>query len=93
MCRQGLPRGDTPHLRPATRHPPVHVPDLVVQGQERHRGIDGLSALGTEPHDFQPSLVDLLSQLIHGYVAWSTDKHGPSTQCEQMSVLAQRKSN
>jgi hypothetical protein len=36
------------------RHPPVHVPDLVVQGQERHWGVDGLTALGAQAHDLQP---------------------------------------
>lgn len=75
----------------SARYPPIHVPDLVVQGQERHWGVNGLTTLGTEPYDFQPSLVDLLSQLIHSYVTWSTDEHRPSMQGEQTSQCSPRR--
>jgi hypothetical protein len=69
----------TPGPGAERRHPPVHVPDLVVQGQERHWGVDGLTALGAQAHDLQPRLVDLLRQLIHGDVAGCAHQHGAAT--------------
>lgn len=59
-------------------HSPVHVPDLVVQGQEGHWGVNGLAALGTEAYHFQPCLVDLLCELVDGDVTWGTDKYRPT---------------
>lgn len=57
---------------------PVHVPGLVVQSEEGHGRVDGLSALGTQPHHLQARLVDLLSELIHGDVTWSAHKNWPA---------------
>lgn len=51
---------------------PVHVADLVVEGQEGDWRLDGLPALGTQPDDLQAGLVYLLGQLIHGDVTGST---------------------
>lgn len=48
--------------------------DLVVQGKEGDRGINGFSRLGTESDDLESSSVNLLCQLVHSYVARSTDK-------------------
>lgn len=60
------------------RYSPVHVSDLVVQSQEGHWGVNGLTALGTEAYDLQPCLVDFLCELVHGDVTWSTDQHRPA---------------
>jgi hypothetical protein len=42
-------------------HSPAQIPDLVVQGQEEHHGVDGLMALGTQVEALQSHLVDLWS--------------------------------
>lgn len=39
---------------------PVHVADLVVQSQEGHGRIYGLTTLSTQTHHLQPRLMDLL---------------------------------
>ena len=57
---------------------PVHVAGLVVQSQEGHRRVNGLPALGTEPHHLQARLVDLLRQLVDRNVAGSTHQHWPA---------------
>lgn len=62
---------------------PVHVPDLVVQGQEGHGGVDGLAALGTQTNHLEAGLVDLLCQLVHGDVAGGTHQHRPGKTSQQ----------
>lgn len=54
---------------------PLHVPGLVVQSQKGHRGVNGLPALGTQPHDLQTGLVDLLCELIDSNVTGSAHQH------------------
>lgn len=56
---------------------PVHVTGLIVQSQEGHRRVDGLPALGAQPHHLEPRLVDLLCQLVDGNVTGSTHQHWP----------------
>lgn len=51
---------------------PLHVTGLVVQSKKGHGRVNGFPALGTQPHHLQPSLVDLLCQLINGDVTGST---------------------
>lgn len=57
---------------------PVHVAGLVVQSEEGHGRVDGLPALGTQPHNLQARLVNLLCELVHGDVTWSTYKNWPA---------------
>lgn len=54
---------------------PVHVADLVVQGQEGDGWVNGLSAFGTQPDHFQLGLVDFLSQLVHSNVTGGTHQN------------------
>lgn len=54
---------------------PLHVASLVVQSKEGHGRVDGFPALGTQPHHLQPSLVDLLCQLVNCNVTGSTHQH------------------
>lgn len=54
---------------------PVHVTGLVVQSQEGHRGVNGLPALGTQPHHLEAGLVDLLRELVDGNVTGSTHQY------------------
>ena len=56
------------HDSPSVSH------DLVVESKEGDRRIDGFSRLGTESDDLESSSVDLLCQLVHSYVARSTDE-------------------
>lgn len=70
---------------------PVHVANLVMQCQEGHRRVDGLSALGTETDHFESSLVNFFCQLVHCNVAGSTYQHRPRTQQEKKSLLGLRK--
>lgn len=54
---------------------PVHVADLIVKSQKWHWGLDGLTTLGAKSDNLKPSLVNLLSQLIHSDVTGSTHQH------------------
>ena len=48
--------------------------DLVVEGKEGDGRVNGLSWLGTESDNLETSAMDLLCQLVHGYVTGSTDQ-------------------
>ena len=69
---------------PKSTNQPVHVADLVMQCEEGHGGIDGLSALGRQPHHPQPTLVQLLRQLVDGNVGRRTHQHGAATRLHQV---------
>lgn len=49
-----------------------------MQSQEGHWGVNGLTALGTEAYDLQSCLVDLLCELVHSDVTWSTNQYRPA---------------
>mmetsp|Transcript_29028 Transcript_29028/g.66729 ORF Transcript_29028/g.66729 Transcript_29028/m.66729 type:complete len:327 (+) Transcript_29028:1458-2438(+) len=55
----------------------IQVSHLVMQRQEVYAACNSLTALGTKTHHLQASLVQLLSQLVHSDVGWSTHKHLP----------------
>ena len=63
---------------------PLHVSDLVVQGEEGHRGLDGLPTLGTQTHHLEARLVDLLRELVHRDVRGGTHQHLAVTLLGQM---------
>lgn len=46
-----------------------------MQSQEGHRGVNGLPALGTQPHHLEAGLVDLLRELVDGNVTGSTHQY------------------
>ncbi len=52
-------------------------PDLVMQGQEGDRRVDGLTRLGTQAHHLEVRAMDLLRQLVHSNVARGTHQHLP----------------
>ena len=45
-----------------------------MKRQERDRGIERLTRLGCKPHDFEPSGVDLFSELINSDVRRCADE-------------------
>lgn len=71
---------------------PLHVTGLVVQSQEGHRRVDSLPALGTQPHNLEAGLMDLLRQLVDSNVTGSAHQHWPGgtkvTKVTKVSLVA-----